>query len=513
MRKRALVSVLGILVLIIAAALIFPLALAWRLGSREEIPAFLWSIAACVTVGSIGAISCAGKHRDLGAREGFAVVGLGWVVVSAFGALPFFLAPNGIASYLDAYFETMSGFTTTGASVVRDVEALPPGLLLWRSLTHWLGGMGIVVLTVAILPFLGAGGCQLLRAELPGPSADKLSPRIAQTAAILWLVYCVLTVAQLLLLWPAMGLFDATCHALGTMSTGGFSTRNASLDGFGSVYIDAVVTVFMFLAGANFVLHFRALTGRGFPHPRDSEFRFYFGVVLLAIALVTAFLSMTDFPDREAHPEKYSSFGQCLRYASFQVVSIITTTGFVTADYEGWPSVCRTVIVLLMVIGGCAGSTSGGVKCVRVLMMTRFGLREIQRLVRPHAVISLRIGGHVIEREVISRVLGFVCLYLAVCVLAVLFLSIVIEGAPASGAASTAAGESGRAGDAALLTSFGAVLGTIGNIGPGLAGVGPVENYGGLPAAGKCILIFLMLLGRLEIYAVLVLFVPLTWRR
>jgi len=523
MKKRALVSVLGILVLILGVALIIPTTVAWRLGSVEELPAFLWSIGACVAVGALGAVTSSGGYRDLGAREGFAVVGLGWVVISAFGALPFWLAPSGIPSYLDAYFETMSGFTTTGASVLRDIEALPPGLLLWRSLTHWLGGMGIVVLTVAILPFLGAGGCQMLRAELPGPTADKLAPRIAQTAAILWLVYCVLTVAQLLLLWPAMGLFDATCHALGTMSTGGFSTRNASIDQFGSVYIDAIVTLFMFLAGANFVLHFRALAGKGFPYPRDREFRFYLATVAVAIAVITAFLFIADFPDRTAHPEKYDSLGQCLRYASFQVCSIFTTTGFVTADFDRWPSVCRVVIILLMVIGGCAGSTAGGVKCIRVLMLTRFGLREIQRLVRPHAVIPLRIGGQVIERAIISRVMGFICLYIVVFVLSVPVLSMIIEGSAgigpsaAIGTGTTDGAEplpsGAAAGNASLLTAFGAALATIGNIGPGLAGVGPVENYGGIPAAGKGVLILLMLLGRLEIYAVLVLFVPLTWRR
>jgi trk system potassium uptake protein TrkH len=355
----------------------------------------------------------------------------------------------------------------------------------------------------------------MFRAELPGPTPDKLAPRIAQTAAILWLVYGALTVVQTLLLWPAMGLFDAACHAFGTMSTGGYSTRNASLDHYGSVYIDTVVTVFMFIAGANF----RALSGKGFPHARDREFRLYAGIVFVAIAAVTAFLLAADFPERAAHPEKYSSFGQCLRYASFQVVSIITTTGYVTADYEGWPSVCRAVILVLMVIGGCAESTTGGVKCIRVLLMTRFGLREIRKLVRPHAIIPLKIGGQSIERDVISRVMGFLSLYVIIAILAVLLLAIVLEGDRDVGAdvvSESAAGltsSPGARGDATLLTAIGAVFATIGNVGPGLGDVGPVQNYGGIPGSGKCILIFLMLLGRLEIYAVLVLLFPFTWRR
>jgi len=513
MRKRALVSVLGILVLILGGTLLVPLVVAYIYGSREEVPAFLWSIGLCAVLGTLGALSCRGAHRDLGAREGFAVVGLGWAVLSAFGALPFYLAPNGIPSYLDAYFETMSGFTTTGASILSDIESLPKGLLFWRSLTHWLGGMGIVVLTVAILPFLGAGGCQLLRAEVPGPTADKLAPRIAQTATLLWIVYFVLTAIETVLLWPVMGFFDAACHAFGTLATGGFSTRNASIDQFGSIYIDTVITVFMILAGANFVLHFQTLIGRGFPHLRDSEFRFYLAIVLVATVLITGFLHRGEFPDRELHPEKYGSIGQCLRYAAFQVGSIITTTGYVTADFDRWPNVCRVLLVALMVFGGCAGSTGGGVKCIRVLLLFKYGIREIKRLVRPHAVIPLKIGGQPIEREVVARVMGFLALYLVVFFIAVLLMAAILGSNPADGDLHPGADRSLETENQAMLTAFGSVLATIGNVGPGLGGVGPIENYGDIPAVGKALLVLLMLLGRLEIYAVLVVLVPLTWRR
>lgn len=513
MRKRALVSILGILTLILGGTLLLPLGIALLEDSHEEVPAFLWSIGICVGAGSVATLSCRGAHRDMSTREGFAVVGLGWAVLSAFGALPFYLSPAGIPSYLDAYFETISGFTTTGASVLSEIEALPKGLLFWRSLTHWLGGMGIVVLTVAILPFLGAGGYQMLRAEVPGPTADKLAPRIAQTAAILWAVYLLLTVVETLLLWPAMGLYDAACHAFATMATGGFSTKNASLDQFGSVYIDTVVTVFMLLAGANFVLHYRALIGKGLLHPRDSEFRFYLGIVVVATLFITAFLFWGDFPDRVANPEKYESVGSCLRYSSFQVGAIISTTGFVTADFDRWPNACRVLLIALMVFGGCAGSTGGGVKVVRVLLLFKYGLREIKRVVRPHAVIPLKIGGQTIDREVIARVMGYFALYLVVFFLAVLAMSAILGANPADGVEHPGAARSLETENSALLTGLGAVISCLGNIGPGLGGVGPIENYGDVPALGKGLLIFLMLLGRLEIYAVLVVLVPLTWRR
>ena len=513
MKMRALVSLLGILVMILGGTLCIPLAIAFFTSSLAEIPAFLTSIAICLVVGAGAFLSCRGSYQQLGAREGFAVVGLGWAVLSAFAALPFYLAPNGIPSYLDAYFETMSGFTTTGASILSDIESLPKGLLFWRSLTHWLGGMGIVVLTVAILPFLGAGGYQMLRAEVPGPTADKLAPRIAQTAAILWIVYFVLTAVEMFLLWPVMGWFDAACHAFGTLATGGFSTQNASIAQYDSVYVDTVVTIFMFLAGANFVLHYRAFLGRGLLHPKDSEFRFYFGVIAVATLLITLFLYFDAFPDREIHQQKYETVGDCLRYASFQVAAITTTTGFVTADFDRWPNVCRVLLVALMVFGACAGSTGGGVKCVRVLLLFMFGVREIKRLVRPHAVIPLKIGGVTIEREVIARVLGYFALYLVVFFIAVLVMSMILGSNPADGEQHREDVNSLSTQNEALLTAFGSVLATIGNIGPGLGGVGPMENYGQIPYAGKVLLIFLMLLGRLEIYAVAVILVPLTWRR
>ena len=513
MRKRALFSILGVLVMILGGTLVFPLLVALGHGEQDAVRAFLWSIGISVGVGATAFLSCRHSGHTLGSREGFAIVGLGWAVLSAFAALPFHLCEGGIPSYLDAYFETMSGFTTTGASILRDIEALPKSLLFWRSMTNWLGGMGIVVLTVAILPFLGAGGYQMLRAEAPGPTADKLAPRIAQTATILWIVYLAFTALEIVLLWPVMGLFDATNHAFATLATGGFSTKNASVAHFDSAYVDIVITTFMFLAGANFVLHYRAMTGRQFLHPKDSEFRFYTLIVVFAIVLITVFLFWGDYPDRAVNPGKYDSFGECVRYSSFQVLGIMSTTGFATADFDRWPNVCRVLLVALMVFGGCAGSTSGGVKCIRVLTLFKYGIREIKRLVRPHAVIPMKIGGQVIEREVVARVMGYLALYLVVFFVAVLLMAAILGANPADGELHPGATRSLDTENSALLTAFGSVLATLGNIGPGLAGVGPVENFADIPAIGKALLIFLMLLGRLEIYAVLVVLVPLTWRK
>jgi trk system potassium uptake protein TrkH len=513
MRKRALISILGLLVLVLGGILLIPLGVALHHEESGEVEAFLLAIATCLGFGGTAYLSCRGSRGQLGPREGFAIVGLGWTVLSAFAALPFHLTPQGIPSYLDAYFETISGFTTTGASILTDIEALPRSLLFWRAMTNWLGGMGIVVLTVAILPFLGAGGYQMLRAEAPGPTADKLMPRIRHTAQWLWMLYLLLTLILVGLLTPVMGFFEGTCHAFATLATGGFSTRNASVAAFDSAYIDGVITLFMFIAGANFVLHYRLIMGRSLLHLKDTEFRFYTAVVLVSILGVTAFLWWGSYPDRLLFPGKYDTVGECVRYSSFQVLGVMSTTGFATADFDRWPNACRVLLVALMVFGGCAGSTSGGVKCIRVMLLFKFGLREIKRLVRPHAVIPLKMGGEVIDRAVIARVMGFLSLYLVVFFISVLLMATILGSSPADGVERVGELPSLETENSALLTAFGSVLATLGNIGPGLAGVGPTENFADIPATGKGLLILLMLLGRLEIYAVLVVLIPLTWRK
>lgn len=513
MKKVAVFYIIGILLLFLAAAMTVPLGVAMSYGSSTEYGPFLLSIAITVAVGLGLFAFCRGKANpgnDLRAREGFAIVALGWLVISAFGALPFWLTEGGMPSFIDAYFETISGFSTTGASILTEPESLPRGLLFWRSFTHWFGGMGIVVLTVAILPFLGAGGYQLLRAEAPGPTADRLAPRIAETAKTLWILYLVLTVLEILLLLPVMGWFDASCHSFGTLATGGFSTRNNSIAAYDSVYVETVITLFMLIAGANFVLHANLIRGRGLLHATDSEFRFYVGLVVVATLVIASFLYFGDFPDQGANPAKYDGFGQCFRYSMFQVASIITTTGYGTADFDQWPNVCRVLLVLLMFVGGCSGSTGGGVKCIRVLVLLKYGIREVMHIVQPHAILRVRIGEHNVDKEVVGRVLGFFALWFVLFGFAVVAMTVILGS---SGDLDTISAADAQVDQMrSLETAFTSVLATFGNIGPGLADVGPMQNFASIPPLGKVLLIFCMLLGRLEIYCVLILLLPSTWR-
>jgi trk system potassium uptake protein TrkH len=378
----------------------------------------------------------------------------------------------------------MSGFTTTGASVLTNIEANPRGILFWRSLTHWLGGMGIIVLSLAILPFLGVGGMQLFKAEVPGPVPEKLTPRIQQTAFLLWAVYVLLSLAETLLLMVAgMNLFDALTHTFGTMATGGFSPKNLSVGFYRSPFVDWIITVFMFLAGANFTLHYFALRGRLSVFWKDEEFRFYTWITLFGTATVMAI---------HLAGNAYSSAGDALRFSAFQVVSILTTTGFVTADFEKWPAYTQLLLLVLMFVGGCAGSTGGGMKNIRILLLAKQAGAEIRRLLHPRSVIVPRIGGKVVEREAMNSVAVFFVVYMALFVGASLFMA-------------------GLGLD--LVSAISSVAATLGNIGPGLGIVGPMDNYAAVPQAGKWILSACMLLGRLELFTVLMLFVPGTWRK
>ncbi|MEE8143103.1 MAG: potassium transporter TrkG [Planctomycetota bacterium] len=510
-------SIIGLLVMFLALTLCIPLLVAYAYGSYDEIPAFYQSIGICFVVGlmAFGVGRFLRTGDELRIREAFGVVAIGWTIISLLGALPFWLAGDrGIPSFLDAFFESMSGFTTTGSSILLP-ESLPRGLLFWRSFTHWFGGMGIVVLTVAVLPLFGGGGYQLLRAEAPGPTADKFRPRIADTAKLLWYVYLALTLAEIALLLPKMDLYDAICHAFGTVATAGFSTRNASIAAFNSVYVETVILVFMLLSGVNFALHIRMLRGHGILHYRDTEFRFYLGLVAVGVLIMTALLLLGDYPARLDDPEKYSSFGGCFRAAAFQVASIVTTTGYSTADFDSWPNVCRLLLVLLMVVGACSGSTGGGTKCLRILVAFKYGLREITQLIRSHAVLPLKVGGHSMNREIVARVLGFLILWLMLFVVAVIAMTLVLDSAelPSTAVDDEFSLSAQLMRERSFETAFGAVLATLANIGPGIAEVGPTQNYAAIPPLGKAILIFLMLAGRLEIYCVLVLFLPLTWKR
>jgi trk system potassium uptake protein TrkH len=398
-----------------------------------------------------------------------------------FGALPFFIGSD--ISFVDAFFDSISGVTTTGASILINVEAVPKGLLFWRSFIQWLGGMGIIVLSVAILPFLGVGGMQLYKAEVPTPVPDKLRPRIRDTAMVLWKVYALFSLVEVVLLvLGGMSIFDALCHTFTTMPTGGFSTKNASIGHYDSAYFDIVIIVFMVLAGINFSLHFQMLRGRPLAFWRDSECRFY----LLLTAVLVLFVTFELFGD------VYQNFGQALRHGAFQVVSILTTTGFATADYEKWPAMSQMILLMCMFIGASAGSTGGGMKCLRVMLCFKFCYKELFALIHPHAVSHIKIGGKPVPEDVTRSVLGFLALYVSLFALNTVLLA-------------------GLGVD--FVTAFGAVASAIGNIGPGFGTVGPAENYAQIPYLGKWLLIWCMLLGRLEIFTVIILLVPEFWRK
>ncbi len=473
--------VLGFLVMLLGLMMFLPLVLSLWYGDNA-FSGILYSIFITVSIGFL-VYKSTGKPKDLSIRDGFLIVGLGWFFMALFGAFPFYLS-NAISTFTNAFFESMSGFTTTGASILTDIEALPHSLLFWRAFTHWIGGMGIIVLSLAILPMLGIGGMQLFKAEVPGPTADKLTPRIHQTAKILWLVYVGITLSEVLLLKiGGMSLFDAVCHSFATMATGGFSTRNASVGAFNSSYFDYVITLFMFLAGANFALHYKFLIGKFSAHFRDIEFRTYLFITLSATTVIT----LSNY-----YHEIYSSFSSAFRYGIFQSISIVTTTGFGTADYEKWTPIAQITIFILMFIGGSAGSTGGGIKVIRMIVIFKQGAIALKKLVHPNAVIPLRIGKRVIQRDIIYSILGFFILY----VLLFIFVAITMASLGLD-----------------IMTAFGASASCLGNIGPGLGNVGPTDNFAFIPAAGKWILSIAMLIGRLEIYTVIVLFTPDFWKK
>jgi trk system potassium uptake protein TrkH len=476
----SVIHLLGFLLMFLAGAMLLPVPFSIYYGDADT-AALLISAGVTFTSGFL-VHRFTNLNRELRAKEGFAVVTLGWLVFSLFGSLPFLIS-GAIPSFTDAFFETMSGFTTTGATILTDIEALPHGILFWRSLTHWIGGMGIIVMSLAILPFLGVGGMQLFKAEVPGPTADKLTPRVTETAKILWGVYLLISLAEtVLLMFGGMDLFEALNHTFATMATGGYSTRNASIAAFNSAYIDYVIIFFMLLAGANFSLHYRFLRGNFKIHWLNKEFRYFLGI----IAVATLVIGVDTFHNQ------YHNLSDTIRYTLFQVVSIVTTTGFGTADYEQWSYSSQFILFILMFIGGSAGSTGGGMKVVRVYLLIKVLLSEITRLLHPHAVIPVRANNQVVPREVTMNVLGFFVLSIVVFTTGTLVMATIGLN---------------------LETALGATAASLWNIGPGLGDVGPTDNYAFIPSAGKWFLCWLMLMGRLEIYTVVVLLTPAYWRR
>ena len=480
MHLQRVTNVVGLLLGFVGISMLLPAGVGFWYGDGDG-PAIL--LAAAVTIGAgFGAYRSTRFDGELTLREGYGIVTFAWAAIAVFGALPY-LFTGAIPGPIAAVFESMSGFTTTGASVITEIEALTHGVLFWRSFTQWLGGMGIIVLAIAILPFLGVGGMQLFRAEVPGPTPERLRPRVTQTAKLLWAVYVGLTAVQAVLYFlGGMDVFDAVTHAFTTLSTGGFSTRNASMAAFTSPYIQWVTIVFMYLAGINFALHFRAAAGR-FEYHRDIEWRFYTIVVLAAGAAVSVVNLLAG---------SGGGLEEVVRGGLFQVVSIVTSTGFVTEDYAAWVPASQVVIFALFFVGGMAGSTSGGVKSIRVLLILKQTWMELRKHLHPKAVLLARVGRYVVKEDVLANVIGFFVLYLLLAMAgtaALAFLGL------------------------DLLSAIGASLATVGNVGPGWGAVGPVENYGGLGSPALSLLTFLMLVGRLEIYTVLLLFMPETWRR
>ncbi|MFZ0389982.1 MAG: TrkH family potassium uptake protein [Calditrichia bacterium] len=479
MQIQHVIHVVGFLLMFLAGAMLLPIPFSIYYHDGHY---FYFITSAAITL-ALGVLSfkLTRLSRDVRAREGFAIVTMGWIAFSLLGCLPFYLSGQ-IPSFTNAFFETMSGFTTTGATILTNIEALPHGLLFWRSLTHWMGGMGIIVLSLAILPFLGVGGMQLFKAEVPGPVPDKLTPRVTQTAKILWGVYMLISLAEvILLMFGGMNLFNALCHTFGTMATGGFSTKTASIGFYDSPYIQYVIIFFMILAGTNFSLHYRILNRDFKAYLQNREFLFYITLIVVATILIgTDTLSI------------YSGLEKTFRNTLFQVVSILTTTGYGTADYETWSFSSQFILFLYMFIGGCAGSTGGGMKVIRLYVLLKFVGVELRRLLHPQGVIPIRVGQTVIPRDIAMNIMGFFVLMVALFISGVIimsFLGLDFESA------------------------FGAIAATLGNIGPGLGSVGPTDHYGNVPFLGKWVLSFFMLAGRLEIYTVLILLAPTYWKK
>ncbi len=447
-----------------------------------------------LVIGAIGMFFTRKHEKEINKREGYIVVALGWVIMSLSGTLPYVFTQT-IPSFTNAFFETMSGYTTTGASILNDIEAMPEGVLFWRSLTHWIGGMGIIVLAIAILPLLGIGGMQLFAAEAPGPSGDKLHPRITDTAKRLWLIYFGYTAAETILLNVAgMSFFDAINHALCTLSTGGFSTKNASVAYWNhKPIIQYIIIFFMFLAGTNFVLSYFAFTGKVQKILEDEEVKLYFKFVLVftVIAALIIYFKADVSASSIEHPMVWGRAESAFRHSLFQVLAVITTTGFVTADYTMWTPFLVVFFFGLMFLGGSAGSTSGGVKVVRHLILIKNGFLEFKRTLHPNAIVPVRYNKKAINRFIVFNVLAFFILYMLSFIIGSLVFSMF---------------------QIDFDSAIGLSASTLGNVGPALGDFGPVNNYSALPPLAKWWASFLMLIGRLELFTVLILFTPFFWR-
>jgi trk system potassium uptake protein TrkH len=474
------ITLLGRL-LALEAGMLLP-ALGVSLWDRQgDAPAFLYTAAILLAFALPMMLLVKPRDKTMRPREGFVVVGLAWIIFSAFGALPFMF--SGVTTfYWDAFFETVSGFTTTGATIFSQVEAFPRGILFWRSFTHWVGGMGVLILTLAVIPKVGSRSAHLARAESPGPTFSKMLPRMSDTARILYLIYAVMTAALILLLViSGMPVFDSVIHAMGTAGTGGFSNRNLSVGAYNNLAAEVLITVFMLLFGTNFIVYFRLVKGDGLKSLRHGEVRLYYAVALSAILLIT----LNTIPH-------YGGVGMALRHASFQVSSIMSTTGYSTSDFDLWPQFSRILLLMLMLMGSCAGSTAGGIKVVRLALLGKLSAREVSRSVQPRKVKLIKLDKETVDEDTLRSVLVFFVLYMAMLLLGTLLVS--LDGVN-------------------FTTSFSATAACLSNVGPGLSLVGPMANYGHFSFGVKYLLSFLMLLGRLEFIPMLLLFSPAVWRR
>ncbi len=490
---RIISHLMGLLLIVNGGFMLLSAVVSWYYndGVLDKILA-----AGIVALGAGGMIMVLTKNhkKEVQKREGYIIVTLGWIIMALVGTLPYIFS-GAIPSFTNAFFETMSGYTTTGATILNDIEIVPKGILFWRSITHWIGGMGIIVLAIAILPLLGIGGMQLFAAEAPGPTGDKLHPRITDTAKRLWLIYVGYTLAETILLKVAgMSFFDAINHSMSTMGTGGFSTKNTSIAFWNDKpIIQYIIIFFMFLAGSNFVLSYFAFKRKFQKVFRDEEFRTY-GLLVLGLTLVSGLLIYFEADlalSSVHHPMVWGHFESSMRHALFQVVSVITTTGFISADFTKWTPFLTIFFFGMMFLGGCAGSTSGGVKIMRHLIMIKNAFLEFKRTLHPHAILPLRYNSKAVPQPIAFNILGFFILYMLSFIMGTLVFSWI---------------------GLDFNTALGGAASTLGNIGPGLGNLGPVFTFSTLPEVAKWWASFLMLLGRLELFTVLILLTPFFWR-
>lgn len=480
MNYGVIINVLGYLLLVEAGLMIPSLLVALYYGSYDW-KALLISI---IITGLIGlAMSRLSRYKDdIHAKEGMAIVGFGWILVSIFGALPFIFSGT-IPHWVDAFFETVSGFTTTGASIVDDIESFPRGILFWRSFTHWVGGMGILVFTVALLPMLGIGGFQIYKTESPGPAPDRIVPRVRDTAKILYTIYTVITIVQIILLvLGGMPLYDSALHTFGTVGTGGFGIKAKSVGYYESTYIHLVIATFMMMCGANFSLYYSLIKGKWREVVKNQELRLYLGIILASLILI-AFNIYNSMG--------YNSFGIALRDSYFQVSSIITTTGYSTVDFDKWPTFSKIILFALMFVGGCAGSTAGGIKNIRIVILVKSIKREFYKILHPRAVLPIKVDGKIVSNDTVISIGSFFALYILIFIISTAIVS--LDGVDFENATS-------------------AVASTLGNIGPAFGFAGPAKSYSGYSDLSKMIMSACMLLGRLEIFTLMILFNPDIWK-